>query len=76
MYAGEEVFFSSALKRWARERKLETTILTKSAHLSSPRKLHLYSPWELISLLTRIVFLPFRTLKNKKNLDFYYDGRR
>ena len=76
VYAGEEIFFSRALKRWARDHGLRMTILARHPHRSSARKLRLYSLREQVELLLRSLFFPVRTIRDPKRLGYFYDGRR
>lgn len=48
VYAGEEIFFSRRLKRWARARGLRFRILTESPVITSARKFGWYSQWGLL----------------------------
>ena len=47
IYAGEEIFFSRALKQWARKRKLKFKILSGAPIMTSARKMEWYGPWQL-----------------------------
>jgi glycosyltransferase involved in cell wall biosynthesis len=76
LYAAEELRFSQDLKRWAKSRRLKFTILRKHRHLSSGRKLHLYSRGELLRLLLGAVFATRATLRDPARLGVFYDGRR
>jgi glycosyltransferase involved in cell wall biosynthesis len=76
LYAAEEIQFSIALKRWARNHGLRFTILKKHRHISSGRKFYLYSRGEILKLLLRSFILSWRTLRDPKKLDIFYDGRR
>jgi glycosyltransferase involved in cell wall biosynthesis len=74
MYASEEIDLSRRLKRCARRRKLEVVIIDDEPLLTSGRKVHLYTKWELSSLLLRTFLLPFLTIRRRQ--DYWYDGRR
>ena len=75
-YAAEEIDLSQRLKRWAKERGMKFIILRAHHHLSSGRKFELYSKWEILLHCCRSLLRPHRTLFNRKQLDFFYDGRR
>jgi len=76
LYAAEEIHFSEALKCWARRRGLPVVILHKQRHISSGRKLRLYSRAEIIRFVLRCALLPGVTLRDRGRLDIFYDGRR
>lgn len=48
VYAGEEIFFSHRLKRWAKQRGLRFRILTDHPVVTSARKVEWYGQWGLI----------------------------
>ncbi len=48
VYAGEEIFFSRRLKRWARAHGLRFRILTESPVITSARKVGWYGQWGLL----------------------------
>jgi glycosyltransferase involved in cell wall biosynthesis len=56
VYAGEEIFFSRKLKRWARERGLKFKVLTAAPILTSARKMEWYGQWEIISTMLRMAW--------------------
>ena len=76
LYASEEVEFSRRLKRWSKTRGLKVVILTARRHVSSARKIELYSKWELLRQSYRLLFSLRRTVRDKSRLEMYYDGRR
>ena len=80
LYAAEELALTKALKRWGKSasdgRRLKFVILRKQPHISSGRKFYLYSKREITALLLRSLFRPFSTLRSRKHLDVFYDGRR
>jgi len=57
VYAGEEIFLSRQLKRWARKRKLKFDIVTIDPVITSVRKLLWYTPGQLAKQLL-LVFIP------------------
>ncbi len=73
-YAGEEIVLSRALKRLAKERKQELTIISEHRLKTSSRKIKLYSKREQFGLLFRSALLPF-TVMNRPQA-WWYDGRR
>ena len=76
LYAAEEIAFSEALKRWARDRRQQVVILRNHPHVSSGRKFRLYSGWEFLGLTSRSLLSPRTTLRDRSRLDIFYDGRR
>lgn len=75
-FAAEELYFSAALKKWCRSRSLKFVILSKQPHASSSRKFRIYSTVEIFKLFGNVLFSYGRTVKSRKALDFFYDGRR
>lgn len=76
LFAADEIDLSQLLKKWGRKHGLKFTILTRHPLVTSPRKVQLYSGWEIISQILRVVFSPRRSLQDKKKLPIWYDGRR
>ncbi len=76
LYAAEEVDLSRRLKKWARPRDLEFTILTAHPLLTSSRKIELYTGWEIARQFFWLAVRPLRTLRDSKRLSIWYDGRR
>lgn len=76
LYAAEEIDLSHRLKRHGRRHKLKFTILNKHPLESSSRKTKLYSSWEIFRQFLHLVLSPLGTLRNKKKLPMWYDGRR
>jgi glycosyltransferase involved in cell wall biosynthesis len=64
-YAGEEINLSQRLKAYG-----------PPYHVSSGRKFQLYTPWETLMLAARCVVMPWKALKSRRGLDYFYDGRR
>ena len=75
-YAAEELELSSRLKRWGRSQGLRFVILRGQPHVSSGRKFELYSTREILTHVIRSLLRYGHTVRSKKELDFYYDGRR
>ena len=76
LFASEEVEFSNRLKKLARQRGLQLTILHKHPLETSARKLHLYSTWEHFRFLAGTVLKLGRPLRNREACPIWYDGRR
>ncbi len=74
LYASEEIDLSRKLKRLARERRQSVVIIADQTLLTSGRKVHLYTKWELLSLLAQSLVLPWLTMRRRQA--FWYDGRR
>jgi glycosyltransferase involved in cell wall biosynthesis len=75
-FAGEEIDLSQRLKPLARARGRKLVILHTHPLRTSARKLHLYSPWDHIGFITRMVWSRQRTLGNRESCQPWYDGRR
>lgn len=76
VYASEEITLSKQLKQWGRKRSLRFTILTRHPLETSSRKVSLYSGREIAGQIFRVLLLPRKTLRDKKQLSVWYDGRR
>jgi glycosyltransferase involved in cell wall biosynthesis len=76
LYAGEEIEFSKALKKYARAQSKKVAILHRHPLLTSARKLHLYSRKELLRLIAKVVLRPRSSQRNKEICHAWYDGRR
>ena len=70
LFIGEEVYFSMALKKIGRFNLLPAPILT------SGRKLRMYSGTKILSRSLWIILRGPAAARNRKNCDFWYDGRR
>jgi glycosyltransferase involved in cell wall biosynthesis len=70
LFAGEEVYFSMALKKQGRFRLLREPIVT------SGRKLRMHSAWHILSLSLGIILRGKRGVKSRDKLDLWYDGKR
>lgn len=69
-FAGEEVYLSLALKKQGRFRILREPVVT------SARKLRMHSPLSILTKSGVIVLRGKRGLRDRKNLDLWYDGKR
>ncbi|MDF0651957.1 MAG: glycosyltransferase [Nitrospira sp.] len=76
VYASEEITLSKQLQQWGRQHDLQFTILTRHPLETSSRKVSLYSGREIAGQLFRVLLFPRRTLRDKKQLSVWYDGRR
>ncbi|MDO8334865.1 MAG: glycosyltransferase [Nitrosomonas sp.] len=76
LFAADEIDLSQLLKKWGRKHGLKFTIITRHPLVTSPRKVQLYSGWEIVSQILRVIFSPRRSLQDKKKLPIWYDGRR
>jgi glycosyltransferase involved in cell wall biosynthesis len=76
LYAGEELDFSSRLKRHARGEGKKFLIIRSHPILTSARKFHLYSNREFLALLWTGLRHPINGLRRKEHLRMWYDGRR
>lgn len=75
-YAGEEIDLTRKLKTLAREQRRKFVILSGPRHVSSSRKFRLYSRREQVMTFLRLAFFLRRTVRSRKHLDYFYDGRR
>src|SRR5947209_12722358 len=69
-FAGEEVFFTVALKRLGRFKLLREPAIT------SGRKLRMYSGWKVFGGLLSVLFGGPRGVMSRKKLDMWYAGER
>jgi GT2 family glycosyltransferase len=75
-YAGEDAEFGKALKRWGRAKGMSLAILHRHPPLTSDRKFRLHGLGQVLLAVTRYVLLPRRTMRDKRLLDLFYDGKR
>lgn len=76
LYAGEELEFCRRLKKHARVSKRQVVILHRHPLKTSGRKIDLYSPWETLWMLARVVMTGGRSLRSRETTHLWYDGRR
>ena len=70
LFAGEEIYFSLALKKLGRFKILKEPILT------SGRKLRMHSAGKILSRSFAIIIRGPRAARTRDRLDLWYDGRR
>jgi glycosyltransferase involved in cell wall biosynthesis len=70
LFAGEEVFFTQALKKLGRFRLLADPVVT------SGRKLRMHSARHILSRSVGLILRGKRGVKSRDKLDLWYDGRR
>ncbi len=75
-FAGEELDFSRRLGKSAKGTKRSIVILHRHPLETSARKADLYTPWEAMWMLARIVISGGRSLKYRETTHLWYDGRR
>lgn len=69
-FAGEEVYFSKALKKLGKFKLLAEPVAT------SGRKLRMYSGREIFAQTLRIIFSGKRAVGTREKLGIWYDGKR
>ena len=70
LFAGEEVYFSQALKKLGRFRVLAEPVVT------SGRKLRMHSARQILGLSVGIVLRGKQGVRSRERLDLWYDGKR
>ncbi len=75
-FAGEELDLSQRLKRLSRGTRKRVVVLHRHPLVTSPRKTHLYTPWEHLRFIGRAVFTGGKTLGSREACHTWYDGRR
>lgn len=75
-FAAEELEYSRQLRRWGKSRGQRFLILRGQAHMSSGRKFRQRPPSELIRLLSRLALSYRDVIRDRRALDYFYDGRR
>jgi len=75
-FAGEELDLSLRLKVIAKRLGKRMVILHRHPLLTSDRKLHLYSQWELFWFMVKAGFSPRRVMRSREDCHPWYDGRR
>lgn len=69
-FAGEEVYFSLALKKLGRFKILREPIIT------SARKLRMHPPWYVLGQIFLLLVGGQRALRTRDRLSLWYDGKR
>lgn len=69
LYAGEELDFAHRLKRLGRFRVVPEAVIT------SGRKIRLYSGWEILRILWRLLLKGPRALHDRRGLELWYQRR-
>ena len=75
-FAAEELDLSRRLKKLARNTGRRVVILHRHPIRTSGRKVRLYTTWEHVRLLLRVVISGGRSLRNRESTHIWYDGRR
>jgi glycosyltransferase involved in cell wall biosynthesis len=75
-FAAEELELSKRLWQLARDTNKKVVILHRHPLITSARKMRLYSSWEHLRLLARVIFSRGRILRNREAAHLWYDGRR
>ncbi len=70
LFAGEEIYFSQALKKLGRFRVLADPVVT------SGRKLRMHSARQILGLSVGIILRGKRGVRSRHRLDMWYDGKR
>jgi glycosyltransferase involved in cell wall biosynthesis len=70
LFAGEEIYFSQALKKLGRFRVLADPVVT------SGRKLRMNSARQILGLSVGIILRGKRGVRSRDRLDMWYDGKR
>lgn len=72
-YAGEEIPFSMALKKWSRKRKLRFQVIGSPRLLTSARKVENYGMWSLIRMVFMLA-LP-GSLGRRERCGYWYERK-
>jgi len=76
LFASEEIDLSKRLKKLARQEGKKVVILHRHPLLTSARKLTLYSRWEYLRFLAKVILHPRKTTQSREACQPWYDGRR
>jgi len=76
LFASEEIDLFQRLKLLARSRGKRITILHRHPLVTSARKMHLYTKWEHLRFLGKMVWQWGRPLRSREECLTWYDGRR
>ena len=72
VYAGEEIWFSMALKDWARKREKQFVIIDSAPVVTSVRKLDWFSPSRLLAATLIILLFP-PAVRSRKLCSIWYE---
>ena len=75
-FAAEEIFLFRELNKYARQNSKKISMIWTPPIKTSPRKLSLYSPAEILKLLWKSATRSKATLTDPKECHLWYDGRR
>ncbi len=76
LFASEEIDLSRQLKRFAARTGKRLVILDRHPLLTSDRKVRLYSQWEWLWFIARVLLGLGRPLRRRESCYPWYDGRR
>jgi glycosyltransferase involved in cell wall biosynthesis len=76
LFVGEELEFSSRLKRLAADRQRTIVVLHRHPLVTSARKMRLYTAREHLAFIFRAIFRQRRTMTSRQASYLWYDGRR
>jgi glycosyltransferase involved in cell wall biosynthesis len=76
LFATEEIELFQRLKKLAKGQGKRIVILGRHPLLTSARKMDLYSPWEHLRFVGRIVLRSGKPLRSRDECFTWYDGRR
>jgi len=76
LFVGEELEFSSRLKRLAADRRRTIVVLHRHPLVTSARKMRLYTAREHLGFMFRAIFRQRRTMTSRQASYLWYDGRR
>jgi glycosyltransferase involved in cell wall biosynthesis len=76
LFAGEDVEFGRAMRRWGKPRGLRVAMVRRHPPVTSIRKLDLYGTPAVVSLMVRWLILGRSLERDKSRLQMFYDGRR
>ena len=76
LFAGEELDLSVRLQKHAKPSGRRIVILHRHPLLTSARKLHLYSNWELFRFFFKAALAHRKVLRSREACHPWYDGRR
>jgi glycosyltransferase involved in cell wall biosynthesis len=75
LFAAEDAKIGQDLRRWGKPRGLGLAVMSRHRVVTSARKFELYRPHDFGTLCLRALFTP-ATLRDKRRLGIFYDGRR